>query len=386
MTNNTDTAFFGHPKPLLMLFFAEMWERFSFYGMRALLILYLTKSLFEDLQDPIKKATAYGIYAAYGALVYTTPFLGGLIADRYLGYKKSVILGAVLMAIGHLVMAIESEFWLYIALSFLIIGNGFFKPNISSIVGRLYKDDDKRKDAGFTIFYMGINLGAFLAPVACGYIGETYDWFWGFSLAGIGMILGLIVFWRNIHLLEGKGDVPNKERLFSKVFLGLNREKIIYILSFISVLLFAFLVKNYELMGYILVPFSIAVFVVIIVIAFMNDRQTRDRLFVILYLLLFTMLFWAFFEQAGSSITLYTSENVLRSIFGFELKASIFQAANPFFIMIFAIPLSFLWLYLGKRKAEPNVPIKFALGLFLLGVGFVIFYSVISKFLLRPNP
>jgi len=365
---------FGHPRALFMLFFAEMWERFSFYGMRALLILYLTRELFADLQDPVKKVTAYGIYGAYGALVYTTPFIGGLIADRFLGFKKSVLLGGILMAIGHFVMAIENEFWLYVALSFLIIGNGFFKPNISSIVGQLYKDGDRRKDKGFTIFYMGVNLGAFLAPIVCGVIGETVSWFLGFSLAGIGMLAGLLVFTRGQGLLKGKGEVPNKEKLTKKIFAGLTTEHLIYIGSFLSVILFAFTVKNFEIMGYVLVPFCIAVVVALIIIALTSDRITRDRLFVILYLLLFTMLFWAFFEQAGSSISLFTNENVNRSLFGLTLQTSLFQSVNPLFIVIFAAPISLLWTFLAKKKTEPNIPVKFAIGIFLLGLGFLSFY------------
>ncbi len=183
------------PPGLALLFFAEMWERFSFYGMRALLTLYLVRQLFSDLDATESDHKAKGIYAAYGALVYATPFLGGIVADKLLGYKRSVMLGAVLMAVGHFAMAIETEFMLYIALAFLIAGNGFFKPNISSMVGGLYTDrNDPRRDRGFTIFYMGINLGAGAAPLLCGYLGETYGWFYGFTLAGFGMLAGLAVF------------------------------------------------------------------------------------------------------------------------------------------------------------------------------------------------
>lgn len=374
MEQTAEKDLFGHPRALFMLFFAEMWERFSYYGMRALLILYLTRQLFAHLQDPAQKVTAYGIYAAYGALVYTTPFLGGLIADRYLGFKKSVLLGGILMAIGHFIMAIETEFWLYVALSFLIIGNGFFKPNISSIVGQLYSDGDRRKDKGFTIFYMGINLGAFLAPLVCGIIGETVSWFIGFSIAGIGMLAGLFVFTKGLKLLKGKGEVPNPEKLYKKTFTGLTTEHLIYVGTLLSVIIFTIAVQNFEAMGYILVPFCIAVLVAIIIIAVTSDRITRHRLFVILYLLLFTMLFWAFFEQAGSSISLYTNENVNRSLFGISLKTSLFQSVNPLFIVLFAAPVSLLWTFLNKRRSEPNIPVKFAIGLFLLGMGFLAFY------------
>jgi len=189
----------GHPRGLFYLFFAEMWERFSFYGMRALLMLYMTSDLFKELAaasgDAVAEAKAIGIYAAYGALVYTTPVLGGRIADKLIGYRKSIMLGGILMALGHFVLAIEHPVFFYTALALLIVGNGFFKPNISSMVGNLYKEGDQRRDAGFTIFYMGINVGAWLAPLLCGWLGESYGWHYGFGLAGIGMMAGLFTFW-----------------------------------------------------------------------------------------------------------------------------------------------------------------------------------------------
>tara|TARA_Y100001954_G_scaffold8066_1_gene8133 strand:- start:3959 stop:5527 length:1569 start_codon:yes stop_codon:yes gene_type:complete len=360
------------PKELYMLFFAEMWERFSFYGMRALLTLYLTMQLFEHLTDPVKEAKAIGIYAAYGALVYATPFLGGIIADKLLGFRKSVVLGGVLMMIGHFVMAIETEFFLYMALAFLIIGNGFFKPNVSSIVGGLYKEGDPRRDGGFTIFYMGINLGAALAPLICGYIGETYGWFYGFGLAGIGMLLGLIVFWRGQDNLESNGLPPSQDRLNAKVY-GLSRENWIYVLSLLAVGLFMLLVENYELMSLILTPFVVGVLLFILYTALRSEKVERERMFVILILLFFTTLFWAFFEQAGSSITLFTAKNVDRSFFGlFEVKASIFQSVNPTFIILLGPLFASMWIGLNKAGKEPSTPLKFALGILQLGAGFLI--------------
>ncbi|HRS19161.1 MAG TPA: peptide MFS transporter [Bacteroidales bacterium] len=382
---------YKHPKALVILFFTEMWERFSFYGMRALLTLYLTLQLFKHLQEPEKKATAFGIYAAYGALVYATPFLGGLIADKFLGHKKAVIWGAILMAIGHFAMAIETEFWLYIALSFLILGNGFFKPNISSIVGELYEQNDPRRDGGFTIFYMGVNLGAFLSPLVCGTIGELYGWKYGFGIAGFGMIAGLFIFlqwkhWLNIHdkVIETEtsylvtqeikpvGEPPSQEKLQKPLFLGISTEYIIYIVSFASVALFALMVKHYELMTYVLTPFSLLVFGIIIVVAMRSPKIERERLFVILILLLFTTLFWAFFEQAGSSLTLFANENVDRNLFSWQIPASLFQSVNPLFIIIFASPFTILWLWLASKKKEPSTPIKFAWGILLLSLGFLV--------------
>lgn len=360
------------PKELYMLFFAEMWERFSFYGMRALLVLYLTSSLFRDLGEGAAKSTAYGIYAAYGALVYATPFLGGVIADRWLGFKKSVMLGAVLMAIGHFVMAIETKLFLYIALAFLIVGNGFFKPNISSMVGGLYKDNDARRDGGFTIFYMGINLGAMLAPLVCGYIGETYGWFYGFSIAGIGMVLGLLVFKMGQDGLGENGNPPDADWLKAKSPIVVPNEVFIYILSFLVVGAFGLLVANFTLMSYVLTPFAIFVLGVIFVTALKSEKVDRERLFVVLILLFFTTLFWAFFEQAGSSITLFTNENVNRTAFGINVGASLFQSVNPAFICILALPFSAMWIGLGQRKKEPSTPIKFVLGLAQLGLGFLV--------------
>ncbi|MFO7868594.1 MAG: peptide MFS transporter [Bacteroidales bacterium] len=380
-----------HPKALVMLFFTEMWERFSFYGMRALLILYLTKQLFEHILEPEKSAIAYGIYAAYGALVYATPFIGGIVADKFLGHKKAVIWGAILMAIGHFVMAIETEFWLYTALAFLILGNGFFKPNISSIVGELYDKNDIRRDGGFTIFYMGVNLGAFLSPLACGMLGEMVGWHYGFGLAGFGMIAGLIIFYRYKYLLEFKeqlittsegiekknipariGEPPQKEKLQKRFFVGLSIESIIYILSIIFVGFIALLVKHYEIMSYVLTPFAGAVLLFIFIKALVSPKIERERLFVVLILLLFTVLFWAFFEQAGSSLTLFTYGNVDRHIFDWQVPASLFQSVNPLFILLLATPFTVLWLKLARKKREPNTPVKFSLGILLLGVGFVL--------------
>ena len=360
------------PRELYMLFFAEMWERFSFYGMRALLTLYLTLQLFEDLADPEKKVKAIGIYAAYGALVYTTPFFGGLLADKLLGYRKSVIIGAILMTIGHLVMAIETEFFLYIALSFLIIGNGFFKPSVSSIVGQLYKPGDPRRDGGFTIFYMGINLGAALAPLACGAIGEMYGWSYGFALAGAGMFVGLIVFSRGQHKLDDKNGIPPNIEKLKKKIMGVSTETLVWLGAFVAVILFALLVKFYHVTHLILGPFVIFVLGYILVIAIKSEKKEREQMFVILILLLFTTLFWTFFEQAGSSITLFTNENVNRSFFGlFDVPTPVFQSFNPTFIIILGPMFAKLWISMYKKGKEPSTPLKFALGIFQLGLGFL---------------
>lgn len=380
------TAEMKQPRALIVLFFTEMWERFSYYGMRALLVLYLIQQLFVNLET--SKTVAYGIFAAYGSLVYMSPFIGGLIADKYLGHRKAVVFGAIMMAIGHFVMAVENEMFLYIALSFLIIGNGFFKPNMPTILSGLYEKKDARRDGGFTIYYMSVNLGAFFSPIVCGIIGETYGWHYGFGIAGIGMLAGLFIFLKFGHIIDyhesidketGEkkleyrplGEVPDKENLAQK-FCGFSKEIWIYTLCVVSVLGIALLVKNYELITYVIFPLSLGILGVIFIIALRSPKIERDRLFVILILLLFTTLFFSFFEQAGSSLTLFASENVNRNFLGSVIPASLFQSVNPMFILIFASPLSILWMQLAQRQKEPSTPFKFALGILLLSLGFLI--------------
>lgn len=370
----------------MVLFFTEMWERFSYYGMRALLVLYLIQQLFQNLET--SKTVAYGIFAAYGSLVYASPFIGGLIADRFLGHRKAVIWGAIMMAIGHFLMAVENEMFLYLALSFLIVGNGFFKPNMPIILSGLYEENDPRRDGGFTIYYMSVNLGAFFSPILCGIVGETYGWHYGFTIAGIGMLAGLFIFLKfghiidyheNINVETGEksleyrplGGVPDKESLAQK-FCGLSKEIWIYALCVISTFGIALLVQHYEIMSYVIFPLSLAILGFIFVIALRSEKVERDRLFVILILLLFITLFWTFFEQAGSSLTLYASENVNRNFLGSVIPASLFQSVNPMFILIFASPLSILWMQLAQRKKEPSTPIKFAMGILLLSIGFLL--------------
>ncbi len=370
---NSAAAPTRQPRALYMLFFAEMWERFSFYGMRALLTLYLVRQLFSHMDTQGADAKAKGIYAAYGALVYATPFLGGIVADRILGYKRSVMLGAVLMAIGHFVMAIETEFFLYLALAFLIAGNGFFKPNISSMVGGLYEDRaDPRRDGGFTIFYMGINLGAFAAPLACGAIGELYGWSYGFGLAGVGMVAGLLVFGWGKGLLGKNGDPPS-DLLHRKVG-PITVEWLTYGLGFLSVVLFALLVRHFHVMSYVLTPFAVGVILVIFGYAIKSEKVVRERLFVVIVLLFFSTLFWAFFEQAGSSLTLFTDTNVDRG----SIPASTFQAVNPLFILLLAPVFSMLWTGLGRIGKEPSTPLKFALGVAQLGLGFLVLAASVA--------
>jgi POT family proton-dependent oligopeptide transporter len=365
----TEAPLAKHPRVLAYLFFAEMWERFSFYGMRALLVLYLTKSfLFGD-------KAAYAIYGSYSALVYTTPVIGGFLADRLLGYRKAVLLGGVLMALGHFAMAVQNLQIFYFALALLICGNGFFKPNISSIVGRLYGADDPRRDSAFTIFYMGINLGALLSPLACGYLGERYGWHWGFGLAGIGMLIGLFVFMRAQPLLAGVADPPDAAALTRAIAPGISAQTGVYLGTFAALFVAWQLMQHGTVVGALLIVFGAAVLLGLLVFLFsLKDRAERDRLAVALVLTLFSVVFWAFFEQAGTSLSLFADRNVDRTVFGFLIPASQFQAVNPLFILLFAPVFSGLWLYLQRARRDPNTPLKFGLGIVQLGLGFVALY------------
>ncbi|HET7541400.1 MAG TPA: peptide MFS transporter [Polyangiaceae bacterium] len=357
-----------HPRVLAYLLFTETWERFSFYGMRALLVFYLTKSfLFSD-------RAAYAIYGSYAALVYATPVLGGLLADRLLGFRKAVLIGGVLMALGHFAMAVQSLQVFYAALALLICGNGFFKPNISSLVGRLYAASDPRRDSAFTLFYMGINLGAFLAPIACGYLGERFGWHWGFGLAGVGMLLGLSVFVRAQPLLLGLAEAPPRPGRRT-AFGGLSLQTWVYLGTLLSLVVAWQLVQHPALVGSLLSVFGVAVFVGLCVyLTRLPDRSTRDRLGVLLLLTLVSTVFWSFFEQTGTSMNLFTDRNVDRTLLGWQIPASQFQSVEGLFILLLAPVFSVLWLYLSRRRSEPNTPLKFAFGILQLGLGFAALY------------
>ncbi len=513
MSKPQQETLFGHPVGLYTLFFAEMWERFSYYGMRALLIFYMTKA-FLSYGD----GDAYKVYGAYCSLVYMTPFFGGMLADRLLGARRCVVLGGLLMAAGHFVMMFENQWLFFTALALLVVGNGFFKPNISTIVGTLYADKDPRRDAGFTIFYIGINLGAATAPLLCGYVGEKYGWHYGFGLATVGMLTGLAVFvlpravaqllilvgaiatagfmvflgfQENIFLLVANSIValallisgviafvalarggipkdaglpPDPAKLREKVGGLLPQSWLVYIGSLavvpvIAALVFsnrrvvlipkswlegiggtgelgrvaaAFLEEVSTPTGLLLLVIGVAALIYLLLEAMRAVKVERERLFVAIILMFFSMIFWSFFEQAGSSINNFTDRNVDRvleqrvvtaaevgttislemtqeqlgrangdtminlteldklreakaihvqwsvdsddvgmGVGGSEIPASTFQSVNPICIMIMGLVFTVLWGFLGKRKLEPSTTFKFALGLAQLSLGFV---------------
>ena len=362
---NTTTDFLGHPKGLFVCFATEMWERFSYYGMRALLILYLTKHWeFTD-------ATSYLIYGAYTSLVYIMPVFGGMLADQILGSKKAVTYGAILLVFGHLGMTVESnEQIFYLSLALIVSGVGFLKPNISTMVGALYEEGDPRRDSGFTIFYMGINIGAFTATLLCGYLGEQVGWAYGFGAAGIGMLFGLIIFLWGQKYLEGLAEPPSNKYL--QKMNGITYESWAYISGIFMVLVTWFLVQNSQLVGQLLGGFG-AIFIGawLLYALFRCAPDERDRLIVVGILILFSLIFWALFEQAGSSLNILTDRGVNRVIFGWEVPASMFQSLNAGFIFTIAPLFAMLWIALAKRNMEPSTPIKFSIGIILVGLGFL---------------
>jgi len=352
----------GHPKGLYVLFFAEMWERFSYYGMRALLIFYLTQHwLYNDSASNI-------VYGAYVSLVYITPVLGGWLADRYLGQRKAVLFGAILLTFGHFLMAFEGTggqndptiniFWL--ALSFIIVGSGFLKANISVIVGQLYPLTDVRRDGAYTIFYMGINAGAAIGTIIAGYLGQTLGWRYGFGAAGIGMLLGLTVFILGKPLLLGRGEPP---KLLEK-----SREFMLYAVGVFAVGVMWVLIQYQSVVGGLMLVAGAGLLAYVLFEAFKLSREPRERMFAILFLIALQPLFWGLFEQAGGSLNLFTDRYIDRQ----GVPASLFQSINPIFIILLAPLFAALWTWLGRKGIEPSTPAKFGLGLVQLGFGFLV--------------
>lgn len=455
----------GHPKGLYICFATEMWERFSFYGMKYLLLLYLTKyHLFND-------GAGLDVLGAYAGLVYALPVIGGLLADRYLGTRKAVVVGAILLTIGHSLMAIEGEQaryyaagteltdsltlqdgtvlaagsllrdaitwqdtaalnYFFLALAFIVIGVGFLKPNISVIVGKLYSENDPRRDSGFTIFYMGINVGAFIATLVCGYLGENYGWKYGFGLAGIGMVLGLFTFLWGQKYLRGYADPPDAAWLQRRLLGPLSREWIIYlsvlpalvvtwylvqsepvvhitqniflVVGIVGILTFAMLyhqrqsrttvfcfaglsmltgiaaillqngvISTSSIINELVLYIALAVFAAFMVYGYRTHRSVElSRTLVLMVLIVSTIVFWSLFEQAAGSMTLFADRVVDREVGGVTIVASQFASLNAGFIMLLALPFALLWPWLEKYRLNPSTPAKFALGIIQAGLGF----------------
>ena len=361
-----------HPKALFTLFMVELWERFSYYGMRALLILYMTANLIDGGFE-FDDAKAYGIYGAYGALVYLTPIIGGYFADKLIGFRKAIVIGSLLMAAGQFTLFLNNQTTFFIGLAMLVVGNGFFKPNISSMVGRFYEDGDKRRDGAFTLFYMGINMGAFLAPLTCGAIGENEGWQYGFLAAGIGMLMGYLFFvWGSKSgVFESVGLAPDE--LPEKNVAGPVPNSILPYVAIIAMILLAWvLIINNGIVDVMLAILAVLIIGYLLFQAGKMEKVPKQRIWVIVILLLFTTIFWTFFELAGSALNLFTARNVNRQVFGLNIPTTFFQSFNPLFIMLFAPIFSWIWIKLSNMDKEPAAPYKFGLGLVLLGLGFLV--------------
>jgi POT family proton-dependent oligopeptide transporter len=356
-----------------------MWERFSFYGMKALLIFYLTRyHLFSDSNGNL-------LIGSYAALVYAVPVIGGFIADRYLGFRKAIVFGGIMLVLGHLGMAYEGNAAtqsvtgeitrddaalqiFYFSLSLIIVGVGFLKANISSLVGELYQVVDKRRDSGFTLFYMGINLGSFLATIICVWLGETYGWSYGFGAAGLGMFFGLLTFISGRKLLMGKGESKVPELLEKKSF-GLKYEWLIYIVSVSSALIFWQMVQRHDVVSSSLMVAGAASFIYIIYYSITQlDKKAREQLIALTILIVFTVIFWALFEQAYTSLNLFADRILDRNIFGYTISAGQFLSFNALFIILLAPVFAWLWVKLGKYN--PNTAVKFSIALLFVGLGF----------------
>ncbi|ADP35018.1 peptide MFS transporter [Bacillus atrophaeus] len=364
-------GFFGHPRGLFTLFFTEFWERFSYYGMRAILLYYLyTETVNGGLG--FDKGTAVAIMSIYGSLVYMSGIIGGWLADRLFGTANTVFYGGILIMFGHIVLAFPgSATAFFISMALIIIGTGLLKPNVSSVVGDLYTKEDPRRDSGFSIFVMGINLGALIAPLIVGTLGQEYSYHLGFGTAAVGMLLGLIVFalTRKKNLGLAGSNVPNP--LSKKAALGTGIGLIIVIIAAIIAIQTGILnierfINLVSILG-ILIP--IAYFIVM----FTSKKATKtekSRLAAYIPLFIAAMMFWAIQEQGATILALYADERTKLSLGGLELQSSWFQSLNPLFVVIFAPIYAWLWMKLGKR--QPSTPVKFAIGIILAGLSFVI--------------
>ncbi len=383
----------GHPKGLYLLFVTEMWERFSYYGMRAIFTLFMVNALMFD------KTLASTVYGNYTGLVYLTPLIGGYVADRYWGNRRSIFVGGIMMAIGQFFMFLAGSFYtevhlattlMFIGLGFLIFGNGFFKPNISTMVGQLYKEGDKRVDSAFTIFYMGINLGAFFAPIVTGTLGEVYDasglivpaaFKWGFLAACIGMLLSTAIFelLKNKYIVTPDGEViggkPVKkvetvEESAVKVKMS-TKEISVLLLSSLALFVFFKGVLAFDLIGAFIYTACLIAPATIITDKSLTKVE-KDRIWVIFIIAFFVIFFWSAFEQAGASLTFFAQEQTNRNFFSWEIPSSYFQSINAVAIVIFAPIFAIIWTKLGKANREPSSPIKQSIGLFLLALGYLI--------------
>ncbi len=365
---------FGHPRGLYTLFFTEMWERFSYYGMRALLILFLTEAVMDGGMG-ITDVKAGAIYGLYVAGVYLSALPGGWVADRILGKQDAVFWGGIIIALGHFALALGSTTLFYVGLVLIVLGTGLLKPNVSAVVGDLYTDKGARRDAGFSIFYMGINLGAFIGPLVCGYFSENVSWHLGFGVAGIGMLAGVIQYKLGSRHLKGAGVLdPSVDTgpAWAALFKGIG--------ACIAVALALYLLDRSGVVAMTVEAVANGTGVLIVAIALLYfsylmafgglDSDEKKRVIYIFLLFVGASLFWAGFEQAGSSLNLFAERLTDRMMFGGEIPTSWLQSVNPFWIIVLSPVFALIWT--GLRERSPSIPVKFGLGLLLLGIGFFV--------------
>ncbi len=376
-----DKSFFGHPRGLATLFFTEMWERFSYYGMRALLILFMVDSAVNGGLGLDDKTSA-AVYGLYTMFVYLLALPGGWLADKYFGLRKAVFYGGITIAAGHFCMAIPTNETFFLGLFLIIVGTGLLKPNISSIVGGLYtKSDPARRDAGYSIYYMGINIGAFIAPLITGWLGEGFSWHYGFGAAGVGMVIGVIQYKMTEKYLGDVGAHPEstgdekrdlkRRNSITRALWIIGVAIILFLVSLLTqiIVLDPLVIANAS--GIVIIVAITAYFIYIYTVEELT-KDEKKKIGMILILFFFSGVFWSGFEQAGSSLNLFADRYTDRMIGGWEMPASWLQAVNPIFIILLSPFFGWMWITLAKKNLEPNTPIKFSMGLIFLGCGFAV--------------
>jgi len=384
---------FGHPIGLYILFFTETWERFSYYGMRALLVLYMTaETLQANGQSGLgwMRGEALALYGWYTMLVYVMSIPGGFIADRYIGQKKAVTIGAILLTIGHGVLAIDALWAYYTGLGFVILGVGMLKPNISTMVGGLYKQNDIRRDKGFSIFYVGINLGSFLASLSVGLAVKVYGWHAGFGLAGIGMLLGLMVYLYGQQFLTHVGNVPTVEQKSSDISIGslfaqlfkspLQLVIVILLLAYSIYAGFTYEGADHWGYGVLFIVLSLITGVMMMIYKNLNGQVEKDRYIVLLLSLLIIIVFWGSFEQMGGLMNLYAEQKTNRMFMGFEVPTAWFQGAGAGFIILLAIPIANFWAKRKLKGKEATSLFKMAVGVIIMGIGFMYMVFAVMQY------
>lgn len=360
------------PKALYSLFFTELWERFGFYLVQTILILYITKGLHYPDQN------AYLLYGAFSSMLYLTPVLGGYLADKYIGFRQAIILGGILFIIGYGLMGIPDIRAFFMGLSITTLANGLFKPNVSSILGDLYEGDDPRRDGGFTLFYMGINIGSLLPPIFAGALVDAFSWSSGFYLASFGMVISLATFGASQKLLGNAGKIPSisplhrgkKGRFYGILIFG-----ICVLTAF-----FNFLFRYPKEADLILIAASLAVIASVLFFFYKEHPERRKKLIACLILIIISIGFWAVYTQTYSSLMLFADRNMGKKILGFTINTEFTQFFNPFFIIILSPFLSWLWIHLDRKKKNPSTPVKFSLGALFMGFGFLFLWAGIRFF------